>query len=160
MELQNEISRLKQASSPQAVITPEQTRRVKSKIRLILIGSSPLKDNVIQAVIRKIGYTDLVILSDYKKIKNWDSNTLLKHRSGYDGILLGPMPHSTHGSGNGHGLIQRIINEPDRYPPTVQLNNHNGHLVISKSSIATGINQLERQLQEMTMDPALVSSGN
>ncbi|HKK18811.1 MAG TPA: hypothetical protein VJ952_09050 [Opitutales bacterium] len=153
-ELHREIADLRRdIDHPAQVFTPERERRAKVDIRLVLIGASMIREKAALSIFQNHGFSEIDIFSDYKQIKHLDSNTLLRQRSRYDGILLGPMPHSTKGNGDGTNLIQRILNEPDRYPPSVEVRTNSGQLRITKQSLKDAITNLEEHLQKITQEP-------
>jgi len=63
---------------------------------LIIIGASRIKKDLMLGLCKHAGFDkkNIDIYKDYNKLKHFDTTNLLKIMSKYEGIIIGPMPHS------------------------------------------------------------------
>ena len=123
----------------------------RSTARIIVLGAiNNLKKDVLLSILKKYGYNknNITLDIEYKKLHT-NINDLKKIRSKYDGILLGPMPHNSHGDMHKSSLIAMMLNEPDIYPPFVILKSESGNLKITKNSLKKGIVELSDKLEKI-----------
>jgi hypothetical protein len=69
-----------------------------------------------------------------------------------DGILIGPVPHSSSGAGSYSSLVERLKNE-EGFPHTMEARTDAGGLKITKSSFKSSMMKLLDKIG--AMDPEL-----
>ena len=132
------------------VPSPEREEACRRNVRLAIIGQAHVGSGVILSECQHCGFeksrVDLYV--DYDKLRALDTNNLLKTRSHYDGLLLGPMPHRMRGtfSESCASLIEQMEHEPQRYPPFVVVRDHAHQLKITKASIHRALESMAEQL--------------
>jgi hypothetical protein len=152
IRLKSEIAELKKQHQPSMSVNPEREQKTREKLQLLLLGDSHLSNNQILPLFSKFGFgrENLELETEYEKYRTFDTNNLLAVRSRYDGILLGPMPHSMKGDLTiGDGLIVQMQREPERYPPFVVVRDKKGDLKISKSSLKNAIKDLVSLIEKV-----------
>ena len=109
--------------------------------KILIIGESSIKDNVIESIFREYGIskTRIEAVLDYEHAKNYNFSKL-EWNMGYGAILFGPIPHSLKGKKDFSSIIAKIEND-EGYPESRRLI-ANGRLKISKNSLRNAIEEL------------------
>lgn len=141
LRLKAEIARLK---GEPGIVLRENTadNGVHNKLRILVLGGSQVNNEIILAECRKAGFNrdNIDLHTEYAKLTGFDTNNLLKTRSHYAGILVGPVPHKMKHTDN---LVSRLENEPERYPPFVILQDKENHLKITRNTLKKGLERLK-----------------
>ena len=147
-KLEAEIARLKNKQINIRPTVEERKEDVKKKLRLIVLGASEVNNDVILSLCRKAGFDKnrIDLHTDYDKLQHFDTNNLLLIRTHYDGIVIGPMPHSIKGNLN---LIQTMKAEPQNYPPHVIVCDKDQHLKFSKNTVKAALNELIKKIHSI-----------
>ncbi len=108
--------------------------------KIIVIGQSEVKENVLLAIAKKLGLEksrfDFYLEYDDAKTFNFKK---MQWNSTYTAVLVGPMGHSGAGKGDYSSVISAIESE-DGYPPVIRLGS-NG-LKITKSDFKNKLEEL------------------
>jgi len=144
-KLEAEIAELKNEQLTTRPVLEERTEHVKRKLRLIIIGGSRIKNDIILSLCRKAGFDkrNIDLHTDYGKLPSFDTNNLLKIRSKYEGIIIGPMPHSMK---NCFNLIHDLREKPQDYPPFVEAADKEQHLKVTKNSLKIALDKLCKKM--------------
>lgn len=116
--------------------------------KILIIGGTEAKEKDLRGVCKSLGYLfnkkDLEFELEYSDIKTL-AGRIRQWNCGYAGIIVGPAPHKTQGSGDYSSFIERIKNE-EGYPFVVEAKEKNGTLKISKSSFKSAITKMVNHL--------------
>ncbi len=151
--LKSELAELRKQQQPSTPLPPEREQITRKKHRLLLLGDTQLSNGQIYSAFSHFDFDrkNIELHTEWDKYRAYDTNSLLAVRSRYDGILLGPMPHSMKGDlSDGDGLIAQMQHEPDRYPPFVVLRDKRGKLKITKESLKSAIKDLVFKLDQVS----------
>ncbi len=147
-KLEAEIAKLKRGQLPVRPVFEERTEHIKRKLRLIIIGASQVSSDVILSLCRKAGFDkrNIELHTDFDKLTNFDTNCLLKMRTKYEGIIVGPIPHSMK---HGFSLISLIETEPQNYPPFIVTREKDQHLKITKNVLKKALEDLSLKIKQV-----------
>jgi len=147
-KLEAEIAELKNQQIFVRPVEEERKEVVKKKLRLLILGAAHASNNNIINTCHNFGFdkNKIDVHSDYDKLQHFDTNNLLKSRTHYDGLVIGPIPHSMQG---GFNLIKSLKEEPERYPPFVIVCEKNQHLKITKSSLTNAMRELVEKIDKI-----------
>lgn len=108
--------------------------------KIIVIGHSDVKTNVLLAVAKEMGIdkSRFEFYLNYEDAKTFNFRKM-QWQPSYSLIMVGPMPHSGVGKGEGTSIIATLENE-DGYPPVVRLGS-NG-LKITKSDFKAKLEEM------------------
>ncbi len=67
-------------------------------------------------------------------------------RSKYEGIIVGPIPHSMR---NGFNLIRSIETDPQNYPPFIVTREKEQHLKMTKNLFKKALDDLSEKMKEV-----------
>jgi hypothetical protein len=122
------------------------------RLKVLVLGAIQVKKKDIFGILKRlgvekrnihfVGYDEAKTL----KIDSWQYNCP------YDGILIGPVPHSSSGTGSYSSLVERLKNE-EGFPPTMEARTDAGGLKITKSSFRSSMTKLLDKIG--AMDPEL-----
>lgn len=109
--------------------------------QIVVLGASEVKKEKLLGVAKALGISkDRVELClDYEELVRYNYRKL-QYEPKYRVVLVGPMPHSTAGTGNFRSSISAIENEPG-YPKVVELR-AGDELKITKSNFADALQGL------------------
>ena len=101
--------------------------------QIVVLGASEVKKEKLLGVAKALGISKdrLELCLDYEDLVRYDYRKL-QYKAKYRLVLVGPMPHSTAGTGDFSSTISAIQNEPG-YPKVVELR-AGGELKITKSN--------------------------
>ena len=119
---------------------------------ILFIGDSPVSVKFIMNELGSAGFNkkNVTLITDYKRMTHFDKNNVLKCRGKFDGVILGPMPHSIKGATkDGSSLIAQMENFPTKYPPFVVLRDGQGALHISKTNLKLGLKTLAQKIRQV-----------
>ena len=147
-ELENEIAELKKIDYKPRPIKTARTEFVKKQLNLIILGDSQINNDIILSLCKKQGFDpkNVELHTDYSKLPNFDTNILLKRKTKYDGILIGPIPHSMK---NGFDLIRIMETEPRNYPPFTMLHNRDSSLKITRNTLEKSLKNLIEKIMSI-----------
>lgn len=151
-KLYSELSILKQQHVPARPSLEDREEKTRKKWQLLILAATELSAPIIVGECIKFGFerNNIELFTDFSKFHHFDANNLLVHRCRYDGILVGPMPHKIQGNfGSFSSLIEKMANEPHRYPLFEILRNVNGELVLSKKTLRQGLTNLVIRMDEV-----------
>lgn len=150
--LNREITELRSQQEKLNMILPERKAKTKEKFHLLLLGATDLSHGIIFSEFQRGGYSKhrVDLRTEYEKFHSFNTNDLRLPGSGYDGILLGPVPHKMRGDfPEGADLIEQMTAHPDQYPLFTVIRNRTGLLKITKTSLRTALKELDNKLQQM-----------
>lgn len=112
--------------------------------KIVVIGSSKVKKNVLLAVAESFGLDKnrFEFCLEYEDAQKYEYSKL-QYDAKYRVVLFGPIPHSSIGKGDSGSVISEMENN-DGYPKIVRLEN-DGSLKISKTNFKKA---LERLIEE------------
>ena len=125
------------------------------RLKILVIGGMQIKQKDIVGIVKRLGlekrHIDFVDYDAAKtlQIESW------RYNCPYDGILIGPVPHSSSGAGHYSSLVERLKNE-EGFPPTNEARTEAGGLKITKSSFKSSMNTLLDKIG--ATDPELAGS--
>lgn len=102
------------------LLRPDTSYQPYKNAKIVVIGESQIKLNVLKAIIKKLGidFKRFEFCLDYDKAKSFNFNKL-HYDSHYSLVLVGAMPHKTFASGNFSSAIARMEQE-EGFPPVVR----------------------------------------
>ncbi|HOP59782.1 MAG TPA: hypothetical protein PKZ60_00015 [Candidatus Saccharicenans sp.] len=105
----------------------------RSNIKILILGDLDIHEKDIYGIAKEydIPNKNIDIIKDWDKIKSYDIEKL-RYNSRYDGIMIGPVPHSVKGRGDYSSVIE-TLNESG-FPVHVDVREPNGELKITKST--------------------------
>lgn len=115
--------------------------------KILVIGGSEVKENVLRGIAKKdflFEKRDLDFILEYDKIKN-QTDRIKPYSSAYSGIIVGPCPHKSGGSGDYASFISKLANE-EGYPFTIEARDVGGTLKISKDSFRRALGSMVNHL--------------
>lgn len=112
--------------------------------KIAIIGASEVKDSHLKKTAESVGISRerLELFTEYDRIKNYNFKAL-QHNSKYSAVLLGPMPHSTSGTGAYSSAIAALESE-NGYPYVSRLMK-DGQLKITKTVVRQTLQDLIAQ---------------
>ena len=126
----------------------EVSKYIPKNKRILIMGGSVAKEKDLRGVCKSLGYIfnkkDLEFVLDYDAIKTV-AGRIKPWSCAYAGIIVGPSPHKTEGSGDYSSFIEKIKNE-EGYPPVVEAKEKNGTLKLSKTSFREAISSMVNRL--------------
>jgi hypothetical protein len=113
-----------------------------SRSKILVLGASIVNVDDLRLRAKKQGIDDkrLVFEVDYNKIVNFPF-TKLEYSEEFSDILLGPMPHKTKGTDEYSSVIEKIRQNPDKYPKIIILKSESGSLKISATAFDNALKQ-------------------
>lgn len=114
----------------------------KERSKILIIGDSTIKENVIVAIFREAGISKdrLELILEYDIAEKYNYRKL-EYNSDYGAIVFGPIPHSTKDKGTHGSIISKMEEEQYAYPEVVKLDS-SGTLKITKSNLQEAIERL------------------
>lgn len=122
-------------------------RLLEPNSKILVIGGSEVKENVLRGIAKKdflFEKRDLDCVLDYDKIKNQTAR-IKPYSSVYCGIIIGPCPHKSGGTGDYSSFVSKLANE-EGYPYTVEARDAGGSLKISKDSFRKALEKMINHL--------------
>jgi hypothetical protein len=116
-------------------------------IRLLVLGTGSLRNDVIFGVAKGFGYekSQIDLQNDYDKNKRFDLRKI-QYSQKYGGILVGPIAHKVVGLGDYNSVIQKLNSEAG-YPPLVAIRAKSGELKITKTAVKESLEELSQKLE-------------
>ena len=111
--------------------------------KLLVIGGTKVKERDLRGVAKdNSGFKneDIVFVLEYDKIKSFTSR-IVPWNSTYSGIVVGPCPHNTGGSGDYSSFIQKIKEEKG-YPHVEEMRESSGQLKMTKQSFREALDRM------------------
>lgn len=131
----------------QDLILEEETRHPETydetdKI-IVIIGDSEVKPQQILGIAKNYGYQkeNVELYLDYSKLTNLKFSKF-QYNDKIDGIIIGPVPHSSKDKGNYSSIIQTLTEE-DGYPRVIKCQTETGNLKITKSALHNALKELK-----------------
>lgn len=115
---------------------------VYSNGKIIVIGQSDVKEDILLAVGKELGISKnrFELYLEYYDSKKYDFRHV-QWNSNYSVILVGPMGHSGVSKGDFGSVIEAISNQ-EGYPPVIKLGSNQGKLKITKSDFKSKLQEL------------------
>ncbi len=112
-----------------------------SNIKILILGDLQIHENDIYGIAKDYGIPkkNIEIIKDWDEIKRFDPRKL-RYSAKYNGIMIGPVPHSVKGKGDYSSIIE-TLNESG-FPVHVDVREPNGELKITKSTFKQKIKLL------------------
>jgi len=112
-----------------------------SNIKILILGDLQIHENDIYGIAKDYGIPkrNIEIKKDWDEIKRLDLRKL-RYSAKYNGIIIGPVPHSVKGKGDYSSIIE-TLNESG-FPVHVDVRVPNGELKITKSTFRQKIKLL------------------
>ncbi|MGI6617870.1 MAG: hypothetical protein ACOX36_07515 [Saccharofermentanales bacterium] len=126
------------------LLAPTHTYQTYRDGKILIIGSSEIKESVITAVAKSFGIevNRLELCIDYDEAASYQFDKL-QYQPQYRVILCGPMPHSIRGKNDSSSMIAEMERKAG-YPRVLRLE-ANGVLKITKSSLRQALTQLKEE---------------
>jgi len=150
--LNSEIARLKSQQSRPSMILPERRAKTKEKMKLLLLGASTLNSGLILSEFQRVGFDRhrVELKLEYEKFHAFNTNDLRLPTTGYDGLLIGPIPHKMRGDfPRGEDLIAHMNSHQEKYPSFSVIRNRTGHLKITKTALRSALKDLDNRLDKV-----------
>jgi hypothetical protein len=124
------------------LLEPEDTLETYRSGKIMVIGESDVKDDVMLAIAKSLGLEKnrFEFVTEYDKAKAFEF-TKLQYASTYRLVLFGPVPHSANGKGDSGSVIAEMEKKRDVYPRVERLLNGTT-LKITKSNFREKLRQL------------------
>lgn len=112
-----------------------------SNIRILILGDLQIHENDIYGIAKDYGIPkkNIKIIKDWDEIKRFDPEKL-RYSAKYNGIMIGPVPHSVKGKGDYSSIIETL--NKSGFPVHVDVREPNGELKITKSTFKQKIKLL------------------
>lgn len=112
--------------------------------KVLIYGASQLSTTDIFGIAKSMGYSkdNVEVIDEYDKKFDFRK---IRFNSPYDGILIGPVPHSLPGKGNYSSIIEMLKNE-EGYPHVEEIKTYNKELKITKTSLKEALKNLRIHL--------------
>jgi len=158
--IKNKITSINEEFSRQIVdeirkTTPELTtpEEVSCKnIKILILGDIQIPTNEIFGIAKReygIPSKNIDIINDWDKIKSYDVEKL-RYNSKYDGIIVGPIPHSIKGVGEFSNLIP-LLQRKEGFPFHVVVRDSAGDLKITKTAFKEALKELIENIKSQNI---------
>ncbi|RRG07349.1 MAG: hypothetical protein DUD35_13960 [Lactobacillus sp.] len=110
--------------------------------KIVVLGATRVNVDKLRSCTKKKGFD----LEDFEFVLNYKLEhynfSKLRNTTLYRAVLAGPMPHSTPGKGCSSSTITEMENNPEIYPPVIELRDSTG-LKITMNSFERGLEELK-----------------
>jgi len=125
-----------------------QNKKETNNIKILILGDIQIQEKDIYGIAKDYGIPNknIEIIKDWDKIKNLDLETL-RYSAKYNGIMIGPVPHSVKGKGDYSSIIEALKEKERGFPVHVEVREPNGELKITKSTFRQKIKLLIKLIE-------------